>query len=141
MKKLSIVACITLCMTLFQWNDMLGQEMSPDQHITKMLKAFYTSYITEKAKVPLNLEKINSIKSKYCTPELLKQLEKKHLDYDPFLKTSDSQAQWINTINITKDFSKIVVFNVTYINDRGKPIIIKIKIARSGEDYFIDGVF
>ncbi len=83
-----------------------------------MLYKFYTSYINECSIVPTNFEKIDSIKNKYCTTNLLnknKELyETQELDYDLFLNAQDCTNLSLKTLTIQKDSTKNNVYVVSY---------------------------
>jgi len=61
-----------------------SNQPTSDEQIVNMLRDFYTSYISENAKMHPNTAKIDSIKAKYCTSNLIHELEDGELDYDPF---------------------------------------------------------
>ncbi len=66
----------------------------------EMLSDFYTQYITECDKMPLNTEAIDKIKEKFLTEELIQKLKTAELDYDPFLYAQDCDLSWLETFGI-----------------------------------------
>ncbi len=72
----------------------------------KFLLAFYEEYITELSASSINLEQINLIKSKYCTPKLLNKLLDEELDFDPFLDAQDIDKEILKTLKVTEDSLK-----------------------------------
>lgn len=117
-----------------------------DEQILGMLKSFYTSYIIEDSKMPTNYEKLDSIKSKYCTANLLNKIEnqfkKQELDYDPFLNAQDCDIEWLKTLTIRKDTKKSNLYYVSYAdNYNNTKITIRLIVVKEKECYKIDSVW
>lgn len=96
---------------------------SSDRNI-KMLKNFYTFYISTIADTSINMtgtvvdKKLDSIKYKYCTKKALKQIDSlvDVLDADPIIQAHDASYEWLNTLAIDKDSGKVNQYTVTYNN-------------------------
>ena len=101
-----------------------------DEQIIAMLEEFYKSYITEMiSSTPPKLvdEKLDSIKSEYCTTNLLQKVEEQELDYDPFLNAQDSKSECLETLNITIDSIKSNSYIINYYVNILDPSYKKIK--------------
>lgn len=116
------------------------QDKSSDEQVLSVLKSFYTSYIAENVKMPPNGPKIISIKEKYCTTSLLDKINSQELDYDPFLKAQDCNAEWLNTLTIKADSTKKGLYNVSYI-DNNTQVTVKLVVVRDKESYKISSVW
>jgi len=120
-----------------------GQDNYSEKQIVSMLKGFYTAYITENSKIPENKVKLDSIKSIYCTEELLNYIKKKFqervLDYDPFLNAQMIDTRMLETLMVQKDSLKNNVFYVSY--KYGALNTIKLTVAKEKSGYKIDHIF
>ena len=145
MKTKMLMSLFTLGIILFNMFSCKSnqpQENTSDEQILGMLKSFYSSYITENAKMPLNIAKIKSIEEKYCTINLLSKLENQELDYDPFLKAQDSNIDWLKTLTIKRDSTKQDLYNVSYIEIYSNTkVTIKLIVIKQEEFYKIDSVW
>ncbi|MBC9934150.1 DUF3828 domain-containing protein [Chitinophaga qingshengii] len=109
-----------------------------DEGAIKMLKQFYTSYITEEAKNDVDEKKINLLKKKYCTTALLNKLKHMELDADPFVHAQDYDATWINTLSVRKDAKLADVYHVSYLDAYAKEKnTIKVQVVKEGNSYKI----
>lgn len=91
--------------------------------------------------MPPDFEKINSIKKKYCTANLLRKIEKDELDYDPFLNAQDSNIEWIKTLSVKKDTKENNLYYVSYKDTyNGTQIVIKLIVLKEKESYKIDAI-
>jgi len=116
------------------------QSGSTDKQVIIMLKDFYTSYITENAKMPPDFSKINSIKNKYCTSTFLHKLETDKLDYDPFLNAQDCDTEWLKTLLIKMDTEKNL-YQVSYKDiSSGTQVVIKLIVKKENKVYKIDAI-
>lgn len=107
-----------------------------------MLYGFYTSYITETAKMPLNIPNVSSLKEKHCTSKLIRKLKDEELDYDPFLKSQDCDIAWLKSLEIKKDESKDDLYHVSYKDAySGDKVVIGLVVVKEKDTYKIDDVF
>ena len=122
----------------------LAQEDFPEKKVKEMLKEFYTAYITTFDKyLPLNTQtfKIDSIKKKYCTSELLKYIiDQGRLDYDPYLNSQMIDLKKLETLTIRKDQKETDIFYVSYVYGN-KKTTIKLRLVKSGGSFKIDHIF
>lgn len=113
---------------------------STDEQIS-MLKEFYKGYITENAKMPIDFAKVNLMKKKYCTANLLSKIEKEELDYDPFLNAQDSNTEWLKTLSVKKDTNGSNLYQVSYKDTySGKLVVIKLIVIKEKGSYKIDAI-
>ena len=118
-----------------------NQPSSTDEQIISMLKDFYTGYITENAKMPTDFAKINLMKKKYCTANLLSKIEKEELDYDSFLNAQDSNTEWLKTLAVKKDTKENNLYQVSYKDTyNGTQVVIKLIVIKEKESYKIDAI-
>lgn len=120
-----------------------SQAKASDDPAIKMLKEFYTSYITEGANIESNEAKLQSIEKKYCTGKLLSkmkhEMEAGDLDADPFINAQDFNIEWLKTLSISKDPQKADVYIVSYLdNDSKARTKIKLHVVKEGVRYKID---
>ncbi|HEY1163726.1 MAG TPA: DUF3828 domain-containing protein [Chitinophaga sp.] len=120
-----------------------SQARASDDAAIKMLKEFYTSYITEGAKIESSEETLASIKKKYCTGKLLnkmkQEMEAGDMDSDPFINAQDFDIEWLKTLSISKDPQKTDVYIVSYLdNDAKTRTSMKLHVVKAGAQYKID---
>ncbi|RZJ73332.1 DUF3828 domain-containing protein [Flavobacterium sp.] len=115
MKKHLIV--LILALSAFLSVSSFAQKASDKEAKIKMLKDFYTEYITASAKEPSDQKEIDAIKKKYCTAKFLKELDAKlasgELDYDIFVSAQDYDVEWLKSLKI-ESAATFNVFRVTY---------------------------
>ncbi|MFV0420415.1 MAG: DUF3828 domain-containing protein [Dysgonomonas sp.] len=106
------------------------------------IKEFYTAYILECDKpLPLDLKKINSIKSKYLTKKLQEKLKEADLDYDPILNAQDCDKKWIETLRISPDTEQKNIYIISYMDDYNRDYNqIRLTVTKVGEKYLIDDI-
>ena len=110
-----------------------------------MLIDFYTQYITESAKIPLNLNRIDSIKQFFCTDSLLNIVNEDDpdvLDYDLFLDSQLCEKEWLNTLSVSVDTIN-AIYHVSYIYrymDVETQKTISLKVIKLGEHYKINEI-
>jgi len=120
-----------------------SQAKASDDGAIKMLKEFYTSYITEGANIESNEEKLESIPKKYCTAKLLAkmkhEMEEGEMDADPFINAQDFDIDWVKTLSISKDPQQADVYIVSYLDNYSKTRTnIKLHVVKEGAQYKID---
>ncbi|MDD4991453.1 MAG: DUF3828 domain-containing protein [Paludibacter sp.] len=159
--KMTISFIILFSMTInvvCQTNTINSQakEVYLEEKILDMLNEFYTSYITENSKMAemenktAGIEKLNSIKRKYCTIRLLNKIDKQNedaeLDADPFLKSQDFNIKWSKTLKFRKDSKNQNMYIVSYsyydnYKHTNNQITIKLIIVKQRGCYRIDSVW
>ncbi len=133
---------LTIIFGFFSSSTLYSQEKeknSSDKEIIEMLNTFYREYITENDNMPVNEKKINLIKKKYCTNNLIEKIKKDDLDYDPLVNAQDISREWIKTMKITKDSKKENAYIVCFTDKYNKtPFCTKLLILKSKEGFKID---
>jgi hypothetical protein len=120
-----------------------GQVKTQSSDEVKMLKDFYTSYITECSQYPAAtaIEAANAIKQKYCTIRFLKNMEKQDLDYDPFLNAQDCDREWIKSLSISKDTETENMYNISYKDiSNDDQITVKLIVVKEADGFKIDEI-
>ncbi|TAL71645.1 MAG: hypothetical protein EPN88_05470 [Bacteroidetes bacterium] len=139
MKKtiLSFIIILVIIGTATRQNSFANNRFSQD-HITKMLKSFYTCLATIH-----NLNKLDSVKRLNCTSNYFKEIENQEmLDYEPLIKAQDFGFDCLKTLTIKKDLKRADLYYVTYIEPNTKmKVTIKLIIVKEKERYKIDYVF
>lgn len=139
MIKIILFAC-TILVSTTTCRSGQPKDKSSDEQILEMLKTFYTVYITENTKMPIDIAKIESLKKQYCTTTLLQKIQNEEYDYDPFLKAQDCSIEWLNTLSIKRE-NLNNQYIVTYFDDYSKTnITIKIIIVKELDSYKIDSI-
>lgn len=110
-----------------------------NEAISKNLKAFYVSYISENAKDVVDKNSLKELKNKYVTKSLLDKLQILELDYDPFVNAQDYNAEWLKNIEISKDKLNDNIY-IVYINDNGTKTSISLVIKKEVDQYKIDDI-
>jgi len=116
-----------------------------DRQALAMLKEFYTAYITELSKWPLNTKKLNEIKKKYCTVSLLNkinaQLESGKLDSDPLLQAQDVDISWLKTLSFNRTVKRLNTYTVSYLDTASnEKVIMYLTVIKQGEFFKISSV-
>ncbi|MDR2917521.1 MAG: YbjP/YqhG family protein [Tannerella sp.] len=108
-----------------------------ETQIIAMLKDFYTHYIIECDKMPVNGQNIVALKNKYFTTEFLKKWDEIELDYDPVLNAQDYNKDWIKTLEINSVPSQKDVYEVCYSI---KENCIRLSVIKKDGIYLIDNI-
>lgn len=98
----------------------------------EILQVFYKQYIIEQSKMLDNKrEKIDSLKSIYCSNELLTTLSKLELDYDPYLDAQDCDESDLKRMSIEIENADSAIYRVMFaiINPAYTRRIIRLKMA------------
>jgi len=111
-----------------------------------MLKEFYTNYLYAIDSRPRHKEKVDSIVNKYCTKQMLKQLEQavtEEWDYDLFLNGQEYQVEWLKTMSIYADSvnTNNYIVEFKYYDDLFEKEVqhkIKLHLVKTDNDYKID---
>jgi len=136
--------CYCLALILIQisvYGCNVPQTSQTDQQIMSGLKTFYTEYIIQTDKLP-DKANTDSLKSAYCTSDLLQTIESQKLDYDPFLKAQDCDKAWLKTLIISKNHDKEGEYRISFLDSfKGERIEIRLKVVSEKGVYKIDSVF
>jgi hypothetical protein len=126
-----------------QKNDLKVKEGYSEEQIVFMLRNFYTNYIVEFSSEMVNGLKLDSLRKKYCTANLLKEYDIPELDYDPLVQAQMTLKESINTLSFRKDDKSDNIYYIFYNWPLGnkKLITIKVRIVKENECYKIDYVF
>lgn len=140
--KIKIVFFTAVMFFFYSCCNFAQNDLSEDQQIKDMLKEFYTSYMTQIDKGPIDPKKENSIREKYCTVKLLKEIENdEELDYDPWLNAQDAGVKSLNTLTIKNNIEISNGYVVTYEDTYAKKkISIKLTVVKEKGGYKIDSV-
>lgn len=114
---------------------MLACTPATDSKAPETIREFYSSYITEFSKFPPDMDKLQALKQKYCTAELLGRLANAELDADPFLNVQDFDAAWAETLTVNSVDSDPNLFNVCVeiaFNNTTHCVQVKVKEAEGG---------
>lgn len=106
----------------------------------KMLKNFYTNYITEMSRPDLNLKKIDSLKSISCSINFIDYLNEEAFDYDPFINAQDCDIDWLNNLTIDKSKENQNLYFVCFNKNDTDIKCIKISLKLENEEYKIDKI-
>jgi hypothetical protein len=119
----------------------LKNNNSSDKEIVEMLKTFYKEYISESDKMPVNDQKVELIKKKYCTSKLLRKMGLIEFDSDPFVDAQDFEPTLLKTIKFIKDKKSNNIYNACYFTAfNNKTICIKLLITKVNETYKINDI-
>ena len=118
-----------------------AQENKSEKEMICMIKNFYTAYITENSKMPIDTLQIDALKKKHCTTSLLLKLENEDLDYDPFLNAQDCDINMLQSLNIKKAQVATDVYIISYLAEGHEdPVVIKMKVTKKGDAWMIDEI-
>jgi hypothetical protein len=122
-----------------------AQNKPSDKQAITMLKEFYTVYITELSKWPINSTELNTIKKKYCTSSLLSKIKAQfksgQLSADPFLQAQDFDISWLKTLSVNRDSKKLNGYNISYIDSEAKEkVVIRLTVIKQGDGHKIASI-
>ncbi|MDR1403547.1 MAG: YbjP/YqhG family protein [Tannerellaceae bacterium] len=112
-----------------------------NEKAVRLLKEFYTAYISCCDSPDGDWETLRSIRNKYLTKSLQDKLEHPDLDYDPIIQAQDCDKSWIETLEIKPDAERQNVYDVYYapaLNQ--KKICIRLLLANDNGNYLIADV-
>ncbi|MDR0468098.1 MAG: YbjP/YqhG family protein, partial [Campylobacteraceae bacterium] len=114
-------------------------ENQTDNSAVKMLREFYTQYITQNAKVDgYDHNVIIAIQNSYLSKDLLKKLKEAELDYLPFLNAQDCELDWLETLEIVPQNNDGNSYKVCfYYQDNLRKCITLFLVENNGK-YLID---
>jgi hypothetical protein len=143
MKFSSPIAIATLSIILFFSSNLIAQPKvipSEEQQIIKMLRSFYTIYITENSKENSDEKMLQALKKNTCTNNLLHNI--KGLDYDPFLSAQDCDNNYLKTLTIKKNPKGTNLFKISYMDGYSKkPLVIGLTVVKLKDGYKIDSIW
>ncbi|NBW35352.1 MAG: hypothetical protein EBR30_10110 [Cytophagia bacterium] len=100
------------------------------------LRNFYEEYLAA-----FNNSSTDSVKKKYCTVELLKELNFGDRSYDPFLNAQDFDHNFLKTLKIKKSGVSKEIFIVSYVDSYTKEDVqITIGLLKIQNEYKINSV-
>jgi hypothetical protein len=152
MKKIFLGLLLVICVFASE-----AQNSYSDTEAVKMLKTFYIAYNTAWATSNLKteqgahafIEKLDSLKTEYCTIKLRKGLKglfkKEGLDHDLLLNDEGTDIAHLKTLKIVKDESKTKAYTVSYVDHTLSPaykpidntVIIHVTVAKENGTYKI----
>lgn len=145
MKRWLVIGLTSLSISSVQCADVQNNTLDSIQTQKEMLIDFYTQYITESAKIPLDLNKVDSIKQFFCTDSLLNIVNEDDpdvLDYDLFLGSQLCEEDWLNTLSVSVDTIN-AIYHVSYTYrymDVEKRKTISLKVVKLGGYYKINEI-
>lgn len=119
-----------------------------ESEIKKMIKEFYTAYITQSLDTIApnkNIEKLDSISQIYCTKALLdsikNEFENNELDYDPIINGQDTHPEMLKTMMINKN-KKVNSYKVKFLSDTYDSSFeeVNVSIVKEGNKYKISSL-
>lgn len=137
---ISIISLVIALLTMTSCNCVRAQNGTSDTLAIKMLREFYTSYMTQFTDLSSGHEqKTNAILKKYCTASLINRIPKlaDQTDSDPFLKAQDSDSSWAKSLVIKKDLKRANTYNVSYQDSGDTNTIIHLLVLKQKEGYKI----
>jgi hypothetical protein len=126
-----------------------------DNQAKKVIKDFYTDYITSFSTEPpgkSHQKKLESLQEKYCTETLLKKIPSisEQMDEDPFLKAQDGDASLLQNLTIANEIQKKNGYIVSYNYNRlirfnpdssvKETVIIHLTVVKENGNIKIDSV-
>lgn len=114
----------------------ISQTNNEDELIRSTLNSFYTEYLNQIAKFPVNETKLNSIKKSYCTYRLLHKLDTIELDYDPFTNSQDFDQNTAKKLNLKKKSD--LIYNVSFSNN--SEFTTTLFLLKNENKYYIDSI-
>lgn len=115
-------------------------QVNKDESNLKMLKEFYTLYISESAKKKPDIKYLNVLKSKYCSENLLRKINADDFDYDILLNAQDCDQNWLHTLAVVKG-RQVGWYDVSYIDNYSKKKnVISVKVIKDKNQLKIDAV-
>jgi hypothetical protein len=98
----------------------LAPAQGPEKDAERMLKTFYTAYLTvfatESGKA--GEKKLAALQQQFCTPAFVQRIPAliRQTEADPFLKAQDSSLDYLKTLSIAKTPGKHK-YRVSYVGD------------------------
>lgn len=100
------------------------------------IRTFYKEYL-----LGFDKDFADSVRRKYCTPELIEKLANKELDYDPFLNAQDFDDDLLKTLDIKKSNTPQGYYIASYVDGYSKKkVYIVMSLAGHDGEYKISDV-
>ena len=116
-------------------------ENDPSETKIEFVKNFYEEYIIELSKMPMDLDRIDSVKKKFLTAELHSDLKEQGLDYDPFLNAQDFHDDILEKLAYDEHPEKKDVVKVSYIDDyTSSTVSISLEVVELANGYRINSI-
>jgi hypothetical protein len=97
------------------------------------IRIFYQEYL-----LGLENDFADSVRAKYCTPDLIKKLANMELDYDPFLNAQDFDDNLLKKLDIKRANDPQGYYVVSYMDDyNNENVYIVMSLAEHEEGYRI----
>lgn len=107
----------------------------------EFVENFYKEYITGLSEMPMNFDRVDSIKRSFLTEELYEKLEEQQLDFDPFLNAQDFDDNILEKIAYNEHPEKIDVVKVSYIDGyTSSTISIFLEVVELANGYRISSI-
>ncbi len=120
---------------------MLSCSPATDTNAPEVIRGFYSSYLQEFSSFPPDMAKLDALKQKHCTSELLARLQDAELEADPFLNVQDFEEGWSSTMTIASVDSDPDLYNVCVPISYDKSThCVQVKVKKVEEDWKIDEV-
>lgn len=130
----------TLFISLLCVSSVFSQTDETEKGI-EFIKEFYSNYLTTCDKVPMELEELDRLKAENCTVELIKRLDERSIDYDPFLDAQDCSVRWLESFKISRVNTDQLKFRVNYETGYQNQIAsIDLTLVPNRSGFLIDAV-
>lgn len=114
----------------------LSQSNNEDEQARSTLYNFYTEYLSQIAKFPVDEKKLKGIKSSYCSDRLLQILDTMELDYDPFTNSQDFDSNTANQLTIAKKSNLSYTVSFASNNEYTTTLFV----IKEKDKYYIDSI-
>lgn len=114
---------------------------SSDSQIISVLDGFYKEYITLKSDLSTNNHKIDSLKVKYCTQKLLRNIAMQKSKHDPFLGSQFCDSISLNTLTIQNEGTNECNYVVCYKSKNDREFSVHLVIAKDNDIFKIDSIY
>lgn len=116
-----------------------NDSLNSDEKRIAFIKAFYTEYI--KAMENIKTRNSDTVKLKYCTPELLQRLSKSKLDFDPFINAQDFDDNLLKTLNVKVDTTQENRYIMSYVDTfTDSKVFVVLELKKLENDYKINDI-
>ena len=105
-----------------------------------MLNDFYYKYVILKCSLSTDNPKIDSLKVKYCTNNLLQNIAQHKSKYDPFLQTYDFDSTLLNTLKIKNEGISKRSYLISFKLKNDEETVVRLIVIKDKGIYQIDSV-